>query len=506
METLELLLFLLPAIVTIAMVLKTKNVYKSLGAGIVLAIIIYAISFKANPLRVLYDVFVGLFYDGGFYFWYIFILLFVLLIGLITAVASLSGSAKAFAKWITKYAKTPMLGQFVAYVSGILIFFDDYFNALVVGEVAKPVIDEHKVSRAKLSYIIDSTAAPMVILIPISTWGGYIIGEIGASLESYSFDMSAAEVFTSAIAVQFYALTALIMVGLTIYFKIDLFHMKKFEADALAGNDSSAKEDVLSVESSTNGKAITLPLVILGLLVGTIGGLLWRNGWMFSNDGTSILDMDISEALVIGGIIGLVIALVFAFMNKDVTTKNLAISMKEYSLSVFKEAIVILILAWMLSTLLRGGYLDLGGRISEVLGDNLSGGMLPFIIFVIAGAMAFAMGTSWGTFAIMIPIAVPIAFGVGSEYVVVAIAAAIGGGIFGDHCSPISDTTIMSSTGAGCKLDDHFKSQLPYALIAAFIAGVGFLVYGLTLNLPITYVVLVLLLIVYVIVGKKLAK
>lgn len=488
----ELFLALLPALVMITLVILTRKVLISLAIGVILAAFIYSSYNLLETLVYIWESFFGIITD---IYWYLPILGFVVIIGGITSVIALSGGVKAFASWAVSKVKTPVAAQLITWVLGIIIMIDDYFNALVIGEVSKPITDQYKISRAKLAYIIDSTSAPVVIMMPISTWGAYIIGLIGGLLiDAGSQGRSGFATFVSAIPYQFYPIAALIMVFLVVRGNILIGPMKKFETESLAGNDISKldAEEKVDVIEGKKANQWTLILPILLLVFMTFFMMLVAAEFQFG----AIMDQEITIPLFVGGVSAYVLAVIMSLFDRNIKVKSIA---KVSGIGMFhmaKSAALILILAWMVSNAIQD--LGTGDLIAEVVsGSSIAASLMPLILFVIAGAMAFATGTSWGSFGILLPIAIPIAFATDPTFLPAIIAAVLGGAVFGDHSSPVSDTTVLSATGARSTLHSHFISQLPYALIGALIAAVSYLAYGLTHSLIVAYVVLIVLLFVF---------
>lgn len=488
----ELFIALLPALVMITLVIITRKVLISLGVGVILAAFIHADYDFIEAITYIVNSFLGIITDLG---WYLPILGFVVIIGGITSIIALAGGVKAFAHWAVSKVKNPVSAQLLTWFLGIVIMIDDYFNALVIGEVSKPVTDEYNVSRAKLAYLIDSTSAPVVILMPFSTWGAYIIGLIGALFVDSNYTARTGfSGFVSAIPYQFYPITALIMVFLVVKFGILFGPMKKFEEESQRGNDISKHDAEEKIDHIEGQKAThwTLILPVLLLVVITFFMMLVSAGFNFS----AIMEQEITIPLFIGGIAAFVLSLIFAFMDKNVKPKSI---LKVSSLGMFemlKSAVVILILAWMVSNAIQD--LGTGELIADMVANsNIRASIMPLILFLIAGAMAFATGTSWGSFGILLPIAIPIAMSTDVTFMPAIIAAVLGGAVFGDHASPVSDTTVLSATGARSTLHSHFISQLPYASLSALIAALAYLVYGLTHSIILGYLVLGVLLFVF---------
>lgn len=484
---------LLPALIMITLVIITRKVLISLGVGIVLAAFIYA---KYNPIDAFLYIWRGFFSIITDVYWYLPILGFVVLIGGITAVISLSGGVKAFAAWAVSKVKTPVAAQLVTWLLGIIIMIDDYFNALVIGEVSKPITDQYKISRAKLAYLIDSTSAPVVILMPISTWGAYIVGLIGGLLADVEFSGgSGFQVFVNAIPYQFYPITTLIMVFLVIKFGIKFGPMKKFEEEAELGHDTSKidteeKIDVIEGKKATHW---TLIIPILTLVFSTFMMMFYLADF----DISAVMDQEITIPLFVGGAMAFICAVIMALADRNIHPRSISSASLKGMFGMFKSAVAILVLAWMVSNAIQD--LGTGELIAEsVANANIRASLIPLILFVIAGGIAFATGTSWGSFGILLPIAIPIAIATDVTFMPAIIAAVLGGAVMGDHSSPVSDTTVLSATGARSSLHAHFISQLPYALVSALFAAIGYLVYGLTHRLYLGYLVIALLLFLFV--------
>lgn len=496
----ELFLALLPALVMITLVIITRKVLISLGVGVILAAFIYSSYNPIDAVVYIAESFWSIITD---IYWYLPILGFVVIIGGITSVITLIGGVRAFADWAVSKIKNPIAAQLLTWILGIIIMIDDYFNALVIGEVSKPVTDEYNVSRAKLAYIIDSTSAPVVVLMPVSTWGAYIIGLIGGLFVANGYDTrTGLQGFLAAVPYQFYPITAIIMVFLIVKFGISFGPMKKFEEAAEAGNDISKLDTEFkqaAVVEGTKANQWSLIAPILLLVFMTFFMMLVSAGFDF----TEMMGQDITIPLFVGGLSAFILAVVFALIDKNVKPKSIATVSGKGMLGMAKSAAAILILAWMVSTAIQD--LGTGDLIADVVANsNIAHALLPLILFIIAGAMAFSTGTSWGSFGILLPIAIPIAMATDPAFMPAILAAVLGGAVFGDHSSPVSDTTVLSATGARSTLHSHFITQLPYALVAAFIAAMGYLVYGLTEMLVLGYVIIAILLFVFVKFWKKI--
>ncbi|MFP4286688.1 MAG: Na+/H+ antiporter NhaC family protein [Candidatus Izemoplasmataceae bacterium] len=491
----DLFISLLPALVMITLVIATRKVLLALFIGVILAALIHEGFHLIDSVIYIFNAFTGIILD---FQWYMPIIGFVILIGGITAVISLTGGIKAFADWAVQKINNPVAAKLLTWVLGIIIFIDDYFNALVIGEVSKPVTDQYKVSRAKLAYIIDSTSAPVVILMPISTWGAYIIGLIGNSFDSAGYDRQTAFMgFVSSIPFQFYPMVAIIMVFLIIKYGINLGPMRTYEEESLKGNDTSKVADSIAVkESDIEGVSAThwtliIPMIVLVFM--TFFGLLYKANFNFS----IMLEQDITLPLFFAGVSAYLTAVVFGLFDKGVKFQSMMKVSLEGFYGMIKSATLILILAWMVSGSIQD--LEVGQQVGTLIeGTALAASFLPLILFLIATFIAFSTGTSWGAFAILIPIAVPIAVASNPLFMPAILASVLGGAVVGDHSSPVSDTTVLSATGAQSSLDAHFISQLPYVLVSASIASIGYLLYGLTSILFLSYIVMIIGLYIFV--------
>lgn len=495
----DLFLSLLPAFLMIGLVILTQKVILSITAGIILgSLISHDYNVVASAKYVGTTVW-GILTDFS---WYMPIVGFLLLLGVITAYLTISGSTRAFADWAVSKIKNKKSAQLLAWVLGIVIFIDDYFNALVIGEISKPITDRYKISRAKLSYIIDSTSAPVVILLPISTWGAYVIGILSGVFKKIGFETySGTTAFWHMIPMQFYAIIALIMVFLVIKFDVNIFKMKLYETKSMEGNDIScslSNEDISNIKAETeHGTKWGLIVSIVSLIVLILGGMLYAANWNVHE----MLSVDITLPLFRASVIVTFISLFFVIATKEIPANKIAKATVKGIYSMV-PASVILICAWTLVSVI--GELETGKYLAEYIKNaNLNPSFLPPILFIVGSFIAFMTGTSWGTFGLLLPIAGDILISSEPTMMLPAMAAVLSGAILGDHCSPISDTTVLSATGAQSKLDAHFTSQLPYAVISGFMAFVGFIVYGFTRSLPISYLAILAEIILFIVVVKK---
>ncbi|MDY2840964.1 MAG: Na+/H+ antiporter NhaC family protein [Treponema sp.] len=468
---------LVPAIVAIVLALCTKEVYSSLFIGIVIGGVFYAIDATAGfggfLTHVFSDGLVGSLSDS----YNVGILIFLVILGTMVALMNKAGGSAAFGNWAKKHIKTKVGAQCATILLGILIFVDDYFNCLTVGSVMKPVTDKYGVSKEKLAYLIDATAAPVCIIAPISSWAAAVSGFVTEGENGIAL-------FCKAIPFNFYAIFTLIMMFAMVFMRFEYGKMSAFE-DALAVMKDSA--DSVADEKS-KGKVLDLvfPVVVLILLcvLGMVysGGIFDPESESYGNFIIAFSNSDASVGLVLGSFGALVITIIYYMIRKVLSFKG-AMRCIPDGFKAMVPAILILTLAWTL----KGMTDSLGAKeyVAGIVEGSAAGFkmFLPAIIFVIACFLAFATGTSWGTFGILIPICIA-AFPTGAIRIV-SISACMAGAVCGDHCSPISDTTIMASAGAQCDHVNHVSTQLPYALTVAVVSFLTYIVAGLTLNLGI---------------------
>ena len=457
---------IIPPVIAIVLALITKEVYMSLIIGILSGALLYTqfnlISTVETTFQIMGDKI------GG----NVDILIFLVLLGILVALITKSGASKAYGEWASRSIKSKKGALLATSALGVLIFVDDYFNCLTVGTVMRPVTDRYKITRAKLAYIIDATAAPVCIIAPISSWAA----AVGSSLPETS-TLDGFSLFLQTIPFNYYALFTLAFVAFMIFTGIDYGKMKEVEDSGEIGIEESAKEETMEVGSK--GKVVDLILPIVLLIVSCIAMMLYTGGIM---DGVGIItafaDCSSARALVMGSFITLVFTFLFYVPRKVITFKEFC----DCFVTGFKamtSAVMILCLAWTLSGICSADYLDIGGFVSSIINGNVMIGMLlPLLFFVVSLGLGFATGTSWGTFGILIPIALAI-FGDASPVIPLAVAAILSGAVCGDHISPISDTTILSSAGAQCQHIQHVSTQIPYALTVCIPCCVAFLVGGI---------------------------
>lgn len=490
-------LSLLPAILALGLAIVTRRVLLSLGLGILSGAFLlndFSVSGTASYLGNLIK---GLFIsEGSINSWNMSIVVFLLLLGAITALLTLSGGTRAFAEWAQSRVKSKRGAKLLAAFLGVFIFVDDYFNSLAVGAISRPVTDRFHVSRAKLAYILDSTAAPMCVIMPASSWGAYIITVIGGILVSHGVtDYSPLSAFAHMIPMNFYAVFALLLVFAVAWFQMDVGPMRRFEYQASTGSRLGDEEsghepidDELGIEESEKGRVSDLVVPIIVLIVATMSWMVYSGAQALEADGKafSVLgafeNTDVGMSLLYGGAMGLLSALI-TVAKQGLAVSDIARTTWIGAKSMF-GAILILFFAWSIGSVI--GDMATGKFLSTLIQGNLPVQLLPVLLFLLSAAMAFSTGTSWGTFGIMLPIAGDLAGATDIALMLPMLSAVLAGAVFGDHCSPISDTTILSSTGARCGHIDHVATQLPYALAGALIAAVSYLVLGYTDSLSIS--------------------
>ncbi len=463
-----------PPFLALALAVITRRVLLSLGIGILVGVAFLVGGNPVDGLTHLKDMVVGLAWaDGDWSLGKPKILVFLILLGIFTSLLTYSGSNQAFADWAKRHIKNRHGAKMLTACLVFVTFIDDYFHSLAVGAIARPVTDKFKVSRAKLAYILDSTAAPMCVLMPVSSWGASIIATLAGLLVTYKItEYTPMGTFVAMSLMNYYALFALIMVFVVAWFSFDIGSMARFEQAAL-----NEAHDETAVSDATKGRVYALIIPVLALIASTVSAMIYTGAQ--ASETFSILgafeNTDVNTSLVFGGTCG-VLAVVLCTLG-TIKTADYPKAVWQGAKSMF-GAIAILILAWLISTVV--GEMHTGDYLSTLVAGNIHPGFLPVILFLLASVMAFATGTSWGTFGIMLPIAAAMAVKVEPALIIPCMSAVMAGAVCGDHCSPISDTTILSSTGARCNHIDHVTSQLPYALTVAAAAAAGYLALGLT--------------------------
>ena len=462
---------LVPPIVAIALALITKEVYSSLFLGILVGALLYSeFSFEGTVVHIFQGGIISVLSDS----YNVGILVFLVILGAMVSLMNRAGGSAAFGKWAGEQIKSRVGAQLATIALGVLIFIDDYFNCLTVGSVMRPVTDKHNISRAKLAYLIDATAAPVCIIAPISSWAaavtGFVEGEDGFSI------------FIQAIPYNFYALLTIVMMIAMVAMKTEFGSMKVHEDNAVKGDIyttenrpySGASEEVIG----RKGTVLDLVIPILSLIICCVIGMIYTGGF-FEGVGfvEAFSNSDASVGLVLGSFFGLVITIALYMIRKVLNFSDCMACIPE-GFKAMVPAIMILTFAWTLKAMTD----SLGAAVFVASGvEKFAGGLmnfLPAIIFLIGCFLAFATGTSWGTFGILIPIVVAIFANTNHELMIISISACMAGAVCGDHCSPISDTTIMASAGAQCEHVNHVSTQLPYATVAAAISFVTYIVAG----------------------------
>lgn len=481
---------LIPAVLMLVLVMSTRKIYLSLGTGIIVGAFMLQDFNVVDSVVEVWTVFLNIFYtsEDGLSFGSIYLLSFLLLLGVLTAILTATGGSRAFGRYATTHVKSRRGAQLLAATLGVIIFIDDYFNALAVGQVARPVTDRYHISRAKLAYIIDSTSAPITVISPISSWGAYIIGTMGSIFASTAYiDYGAFEGFIRMIPLNMYAFSSILLVFLVAAFNLNVGAMRVHEKRAMKEHQlfdpargSIAGELKEDVDPHDEGKMYHLIVPIVTLIIATVGLMIYT-GRVEAGSGATILDIfaatDVNLSLFLGGLISVIVGFIL-FVNQS-SPKADFMRVISQGLKSMLPAIYILVLAWMIGDII--GALETGQFLAGLVESaSFNINYLPLIIFLIAGFMALSTGTSWGTFGIMLPIAAQIAMTVDATLVLPAMSAVLAGSVFGDHCSPISDTTILSSTGAGANHIDHVLTQLPYALIGGLSSIVGYVVFATT--------------------------
>lgn len=463
---------LLPPVVAIALALITKEVYSSLFLGILTGGLLWSgFAFEGTVTHVFQDGIVSVLansYNVG-------ILAFLVILGAMVCLMNRAGGSAAFGRWAQKNIKTRVGAQMATIVLGILIFIDDYFNCLTVGSVMRPVTDSHQVSRAKLAYLIDATAAPVCIIAPISSWAAAVSGFVD--------DGSGLALFIRAIPYNYYALLTIVMLVGLVVMKADFGPMATYEANAARGDLFSGKNPYAEADdgaAAENGTVLDLVAPIVVLVACCVIGMLYSGGF-FSGAGfvDAFSGSDASVGLLLGSAFGLVFTVVFYLLRRRMKFKEMMDCIPE-GFKAMVPAILILTFAWSLKAMTD----SLGARefVYAVVKGSAAGFQLflPAIIFVIGCFLSFATGTSWGTFGILIPIVLSVfPLESGNPLSIVCVSACMAGAVCGDHCSPISDTTIMASAGAQCDHVSHVTTQLPYAMTAAAVSCVAYIAAGI---------------------------
>ncbi len=478
---------LVPPIVAIVLALITKEVYSSLFIGILVGGLFYSgFSFEGTLTHIFNNGFVAVLSDS----YNVGILIFLVILGAMVSLMNRAGGSAAFGHYAKEKIRTRAGAQLATVALGVLIFIDDYFNCLTVGSVMKPVTDEHKVSRAKLAYLIDATAAPVCIIAPISSWAaavsGFVEGEDGFSI------------FIRAIPYNFYAILTIAMMIALVAMNLDFGPMKSHEMNALKGDLFSTKEGASGAkEGAVNpkGKVIDLLIPIVMLIICCVIGMIYTGGF-FEGAGfvEAFSNSDASVGLALGSICAMILTIIIYLLRRVLNFTDCMKCLPE-GFKAMVPAILILTFAWTLKAMTDslGAAVFVADAVQKSAGSLMN--FLPAIIFLVACFLAFSTGTSWGTFGILIPIVVNVFMNTNPQLMIISISACMAGAVCGDHCSPISDTTIMASAGAQCDHVNHVSTQLPYVIVVAAISFVTYIVAGFTrsawISLPVGIVLLV---------------
>ena len=497
---------LLPPVVAIILALITKEVYSSLFLGIIVGCLLFT---NGNPIDAIQDFVSRLCGNAGGNMG---ILMFLVILGTMVALMIRAGGSKAYGDWAVKHIKTKSGALWSTFILAIVLGVDDYFNNLTTGNVMRPVTDGHHISRAKLSYMCDATAAPVCIMMPVSSWAAAVTGIIGN-------DELGFQIFLKAIPYNYYAILTLVFIVVMTSLNIDYGPMKKHEDNAAKGDLYTTPErpfaGVEEMKFNPNGKVIDLVIPVIVLVACCVGAMIYVG---YQSGGTDLIsafaNTDAFSALPLGSLIALIFTMIFFMVRRSMKFTELMDCLPDG----FKQmvpAILILCLAWTIGDVTKAlGAPDFVADIVSGFGDSLHN-FLPAVVFIIAAFLGFATGTSWGTFTILLPIVIPVFSGGvaaadltadlinGNEMLMIAIAATLGGAVMGDHCSPISDTTIMASSGAQCYHLNHVATQLPYAVTVAAVCFVNYILAALLQNMILNLLIAVVsMVVVLVVIGK----
>ncbi|MFI3245399.1 MAG: Na+/H+ antiporter NhaC family protein [Ferrimonas sp.] len=480
---------LLPPIIAIAMAVITRNVLLSLGLGIIVGVLLHTGFAPMAALSDLSDRAIGMFWsaDDGIDTWNVPLLGFLIVLGMTIALINASGAAQAFAQWSRKRIKNKRDARLMTMFLGMVVFIDDYFNTLSVGSVAKPVADDHGVSREELAYGVDSTAAPVCVMAPLSSWGAYIVGLIGTIFAERAItEHGPLNAFLAMIPMNLYAIFALAMLCCVICFDLRIGPMKAAAARARStgqlwdhskGNPPGVDTELAQAD---NGSVLGLFLPISTLVLASVYFMLASGAANLGDEPFTIMgaleNTDTTMALFHASLVSGLVA-VAVVLRQGLAVAHIGQAMVSGARSMM-PAVYILVMAWGIAGVI--GDLETGTFLASMVQASMPMWLLPLLIFGLAGITAFSTGSSWGTFAIMLPIAADVALSADAAMLLPLMAAVLAGAVFGDHCSPISDTTVLSGTGAGCHHIDHVATQLPYAVTVALITSTGYLVLGLT--------------------------
>ena len=497
---------LLPPVVAIILALITKEVYSSLFLGIIVGCLLFT---NGNPIDAIQDFVSRLCSNAGGNMG---ILMFLVILGTMVALMIRAGGSKAYGDWAVKHIKTKSGALWSTFILAIVLGVDDYFNNLTTGNVMRPVADGHHISRAKLSYMCDATAAPVCIMMPVSSWAAAVTGIIGN-------DELGFQIFLKAIPYNYYAILTLVFIMVMTSLNIDYGPMKKHEDNAAKGDIYTTPERPFAgaeeMKFNPNGKVIDLVIPVIMLVACCVGAMIYVG---YQGGGTDLIsafaNTDAFSALPLGSLIALILSMIFFMVRRSMKFTELMDCLPDG----FKQmvpAILILCLAWTIGDVTKAlGAPEFVADIVSGFGDSLHN-FLPAVVFIIAAFLGFATGTSWGTFTILLPIVIPVFSGGvaaadltadlinGNEMLMIAIAATLGGAVMGDHCSPISDTTIMASSGAQCYHLNHVATQLPYAVTVAAVCFGNYILAAFVQNMILNLLIAVVsMVVVLVVIGK----
>lgn len=482
---------LIPPILAIIISLITKEVNLSLLIGIVVGCGVYCSFNPFTTVTTMFDIMSTKVYGN------MGVLFFIILLGMIVHLMNMSGATHEYAKWASKKLKTRKQSMLATMALGIIIFVDDYFNCLTVGTVMRPITDKNKVSREKLAYIIDSTAAPICIIAPISSWAAAVSSSLpdGSNIDGF-------QLFMKTIFCNYYSWLSLGMILLTVLFSADFGKMREFEKKAVNGELNIAADEQTNTER--RGKVLDLILPVVFLIAFAILSMLYTGGlFKGASIGDAFANCDAILGLAMGAAYSVIFVALLYLPRKIVTPKEFLDGLVQGFINMV-PATLILTFAWTLSGICGTDYLNAGGFVASVVEKySISLNLMPAIFFVVALLLAFSTGTSWGTFAILLPITVSVFGDQLLPLTAITTAAVLGGSVCGDHISPISDTTILSSTGAGCNHINHVSTQMQYGIVVAIISTIAYIVSGWTEMVMAGFLVGIILLVCFIIAVKQ---
>lgn len=495
-------LSIIPPLFAIILALITKEVISALLLGILSGAFIYSIGMNLNPVMGTLDTtFSSIVKSANLN-----IILFICLLGAVIHVITVAGGSKAYGKWAASKIKSKKSSLIATALLGVCIFIDDYFNCLTVGTVMRPVTDKYNVPRSKLAYIIDCIAAPVCIIAPISSWAA----AISSNIESTGYFQNGLKTFISTIPLNLYSIMSILMVFIIVSTNLDYGPMYKIEAkNKLNSNSINTDENIEETSENKTGSLWDMVIPILFLILFSIFSMLYTGGFFNKGDnylnlGNAFANSETSKSLVWGSFGALVVALIMFVPRKLMTFEKFMNSVYE-GFKTMIPACCILFLAWTMGSICRD-LLQTPEFISNFIDKaNIPIFLLPALIFIVAAFLSFSTGTAWSTFSILIPIIVSVVSVVAPNLLIVSLSATLAGSVFGDNCSPISDTTILSSAGAGCSHIEHVATQLPYSLTVAFCCVIGYLVAGISnANILLTLGVSISSLVILIVVCNKI--